>query len=120
MNDNIQFHELPVWNRELLSRLLNADFPGQQELKSQISTATYKIIDANQSLSISPTKSVPGQFAKTIPVEASGSDQDGVLIQTLLFTRQGFAYMLEVLREDGNPVKCLPPASEFSVTVLAP
>lgn len=120
MNESLQFHELPIWHRELLTRLLNVDFPGRFQLKDQIATANYKIIDANQSLSISPTNGIPGEFLKTIPVEANAQDHDEVPIQALLFIREGFAYMLEILRGDGNPVKLFPPATKFEVMVLAP
>jgi len=102
----------------MLTRLLNASFPGQQELKSQVLDSRFRVIDGNQSLEIFPTSSIAAPVAKRIPVEAYAADEDGMQIQLLLFTRQGLAYMLEVLRGDGEQVKRLPPASAFNVTVL--
>lgn len=115
---NCTFQELSEWHREMLTRLLNAPFPGQQELKSQVLTSHFRAIDINQSLEIFPTSSIVAPVVKRIPVEAYAADEDGVQIQLLLFTRQGLAYMLEVLRGDGEQVKRLPPVSAFNVTVL--
>ena len=112
------FHELSEWHRKILSLLLDAQFPGQQELKAQILASRFTVIDKNQSLEIFPKTALAAPVVKTIPVEASTYDEDGVPIQSLLFTRHGMAYMLEIIRADGEQVKCLPPAVAFSVTVL--
>jgi YD repeat-containing protein len=115
---NRTFQELSEWHRGILSRLLDAPFPGQPELKTQVLTSRFRIIDNNQSLEIFPTSAVAAPVVKTIPVEASAPDEDGVPIQSLLFTRHGLAYMLEILRADGKQVKRLPSAPAFNVTVL--
>jgi hypothetical protein len=118
-NEFKTFQELSVWHRDLLCRLLNVSFPGQQELKSQIMASHFRVIDANQSLEISPMSNIAAPVVKTVPVEGLASDKDGVPIQALLFTRRGAAYMLEILRGDGDSVKTLPPASAFDIIVLA-
>lgn len=115
---NLTFQELPIWHQEMLFCLLNASFPGQPELKAQVLTARFAVIDKNQNLEIFPANSVAAPVVKTIPVWAYAADEDGVPIEPLLFTRHGLAYMLEVLRADGQQIKRLPPASAFSVTVL--
>src|SRR4051794_25945389 len=112
------FEELSEWHRAILSRLLDASFPGQQELKPQVLSAHFRVIDANQSLEISPRSNTPASVARTVPVEAFATDEDGTAIQALLFTKHGMAYMLEVLRGDGEPVQRLPPASAFGIMVL--
>lgn len=112
------FHELSEWHREVLSRLLNAPFSGQPELKAQVLAARFRVIDDNQSLEIIPTSSVPAPIIKTVPVWVSAADEDGVPIELLLFTRHGSAYMLEVLRADGEQVKRLPPGISLKIMVL--
>lgn len=114
----LTFNELSDWYREILSRLLNVSFPGQPQLKAQVLSSRFAMFDNSRSLEIFPLKCDAAPVAKTIPVEAFASDCDGVLIQSLLFTRHGMAYMLEVIREDGNEIRDLPPASKFEVIVL--
>lgn len=115
---NYAFQELSEWHRGMLCQLLDAPFPGQAELKTQILASRFRVIDKNQSLEIFPTSAVAAPVVKTIPVEASARDADGVPIQSLLFTRHGLAYMLEILRADGEQVKRLPSAPAFNVSVL--
>lgn len=117
-NTDWAFQDLPMWHQEMLTRLLEAPFPGQQELKAQVLNSRFRIIDNNQSLEIIPTSSDPAPVVKTIPVEALAADEEGVPIQSLLFVRHGLAYMLEIIRADGEQVRLLPPARAFNVTVL--
>jgi hypothetical protein len=112
------FHQLPAWHQCVLRSMLNATFPGQEELRMQILASHFRIVDKNQSLSILPDDGSAAPVVKTIPVEASAADEDGVPIQLLLFTRHGFAYMLEIIRADGQPVKQMPQSDEFVVMVL--
>ena len=114
------FEELSSWHREILAKLVRVDFPGKAEVTLQLHTATFNIIDANQSLGISTLGSLDAPVVKRIPVEAYATDKDGVLVQVLLFSRTGRAYMLEILREDGKPVRELPAIERFTVLVLAP
>jgi hypothetical protein len=117
---NLIFQELPDWHQKMLSRLLGAAFQGQQELRTQILTARFTTMENGQSLEISPVNTEPAPVVKTIPVEASALDEDGVPIQALLFTGHGLAYMLDVFRADGDPIRRLPPPSAFEVMVLKP
>jgi hypothetical protein len=120
IKETMTFEEIPPWHREILAKLLRADFPGKAEITQQINTARFRIIDANQSLGISALDSLVAPVVKTIPVEAYATDQDGALVQIMLFTRGGRAYMLEILREDGNSVREFPLIEKFTVLVLAP
>jgi hypothetical protein len=117
-NNNQTFNKLSPWHREILSRLLDTPFPGQHELAAQVRNSRFRIIDKNQSLEILPSSSVATSVVKTVPVEASAPDEDSVPIQVLLFTRHGLAYMLEILRADGEQIKRLPLASAFDIIVL--
>jgi hypothetical protein len=116
----VTYDALSHWHREILARLLLAEFPGKAEIQKQLVSATFEVIDANQSLKIVPSTSLRAPVQKTIPVEGHAPDQDEALIQVLLFTRDGRVSMLELLREDGEPIRNLPPVGKFEVLTLAP
>ena len=119
-NNDCAFRELSNWHQAMLIRLLDAPFPGQKELKTQVLDGRFRVLDENLSLEIRSNCSTvaPAPVVKTIPVEAGALDVDEVPIQVLLFTRHGLAYMLEILRPDGNQVKSMPPPNVFEVMVL--
>src|ERR1041385_4395678 len=108
MASELIFKTLPDWHKQMLLLLLSASFPGKEELHMQIDSAKFEIIDKNGSLKIVPRSFIKAPLEKTIPVEAWANDQDGILIQVMLFASFGFANMLEVLREDSEPVIKLP------------
>ena len=116
----IFFNNLSAWHRSIFEKLLNSSFKGRNEIYRQLLSARFEVIDTNQSLNIIPLDTAVAPVEKTIPVEAHGKDGDGCEIQVLLFTRNGVAYMLEVIREDGLPVEKLPAVDTFEVMILAP
>ena len=121
MSELRKFSELSEWHQNLLHRLLDADFPGRPQLVDQLTSAEFRVVDNNGSLSISPTNKIPAaDLKKRIPVEAYADDCDEIPVHALLFTSQGFAYLLELLRGDGNPIKRMPPVDSFEIMVLAP
>ena len=86
------FKELSEWHQSIMRRLLDASFPGQQGLKTQLLGSRFRLIDANQSLEITSESGIAAPVIKTIPVEAVASDEDGTPIQlvTLIYkTRSG-------------------------------
>jgi hypothetical protein len=111
------FSELPAWHRELLTKLLESPFPGNTELMGQVFASNFSIVDDNQSLKIVCSACTPASVRKTIPVEARALDSDGVPIESLLFTREGLAYLLENRRLDGELIKDMPPVKAFNVTM---
>ena len=114
------FSDLELWYKEIFANLLGMDFPGKKEIKDQIISGIFEVIDENGSLAIHPVSKIKAPVVKTIPVEAWAQDSDGASIQALLFTRNGFVYMFEILRGDGEPIKHLPSSGKFEVIVLSP
>jgi hypothetical protein len=119
-SNRLGFNNLPAWHQKMISCLLNVSFPGNPEISRQLKTAEFEVIDANRSLRICPSILVNAPVEKTIPVEASALDTDGIPIEVLLFTRRGVVNMLEILRGDGRTVKEMPSVDQFKVMVLAP
>ncbi len=114
----MKIQELSAWHRQMIDKLLAADFTGKIELANQIFSASFEIADENGSLFINPTIDGEAPLIKTIPVEAFSEDIDGAEISVLLFTSFDRAKTLEILRIDGEPVQKLPPVEEFTVMVL--
>jgi hypothetical protein len=78
------------------------------------------LICQNQSLEILAPPDRAAPVVKTVPVEGWAEDQEGVWIQSPLFTRNGLAYLFDDLRGDGVPIVQPPPAEAFAVLVLDP
>ena len=99
----------------LLSRLLESDFPGRDEIAKQVHSARVEPIDANGSLNFfvcNPTR-VETKFR--IPVEGEFEDVDGVTIHVLLHVVNGIVDELEVYKEDGSNVQCIPEATQLRI-----
>ncbi len=114
---DVNFQDLSTFHRELLTRLLAAEFFGKEQLTQQIHSGRFTVIDANQSLAIKAS-GPRAEVRKRVPVEANALDKDGMMIHSLLFVRGGYVYMLENFRGDGNPIQQMPSAAEFQVLVL--
>lgn len=68
---------------------MQSTFPGKDQIVHQLRNAEFEIIDRNGSLKINPQVHDMAMVEKTIPVEAWSIDKDGMMIQVLLFTREG-------------------------------
>jgi hypothetical protein len=102
----------------LLNRLLEADFPGRDELASLLRQALVKTIDEDGGLELQSQVEGRAPVVKRVPVEAEGKDEDGVVIHVLLHVVDGRPVELELFREDSESVKKLPPSSAFELIVL--
>jgi hypothetical protein len=106
--------------RELLRRLLEADFPGRDELRSIIEHVEVKTLDEFGSLGLRTEGEIRSPVLKRVPVEAEAEDEDGVIVHVLLHVVEGQPVELEIFKEDGSLVKRMPSASAFEVMVLPP
>lgn len=104
--------------RDVLARLLSADFPGQPALLVQASDVKARRIDPNGSLALSPTRGTPAEVARRIPVEAEFDDLDGVVVHVLLHVRDGYMNELEIYREDSASLQNEPDPTNFRLIVL--
>ncbi len=90
--------------RELIARLLAADFAGAPELRLQLSTTLVDSIDDDGSLGLNPEGASLAEVDHRIPVEATYPDADGMTVHVLIHVIDGLLDELEVYREDSLPV----------------
>ena len=106
--------------RALLNRLLEASFPGRDELALALGDVEVNTIDENGSLQLHSTAINQIPVVKRIPVEAEAADEDGITIHVLLHVIQGRPSELEIYKDDSSPVKRMPAPSKFELLVLPP
>jgi hypothetical protein len=104
----------------LLNRLLEAEFPGRDELATLLCPILVKTIDEDGGLELLSQVEGKAAVVKRVPVEAEGKDEDGVVIHMLLHVVDGRPVELEFFREDSKTVKTVPPPSAFELIVLPP
>ncbi len=120
MNAKSEFREPTEFERKLIERLLEADFPGRDELAPLLRDVLVRNIDEDGSLSLGSRMEAKAPVVKRVPVEAEGKDEDGVVIHMLLHVDDGRPVELEFFRDDTANVKRIPPPSSFELIVLPP
>jgi hypothetical protein len=106
--------------RLLFERLLEASFPGKDELAPLLRRVLVKTIDEDGGLELHSRIEGKASVNKRIPVEAEGKDEDGATIHMLLHVVDGRPVELEFYRFPLGAVKKLPPPSSFELIVLPP
>jgi len=119
MRTEEHFREPVPTEREVILRLLAADFPGKEEIARQLADCRVRIIDDEGSLELEPSDAAKSAMVeKRIPVEAEGIDEDGIHVHVLLHVVKGFAAELEIYKDDGTPIRRMPSACDLKVIVL--
>ncbi len=106
--------------QSLLERLLEAQFPGRDELAPMVRNLLVRTIDEDGGLELCSQVEGKSSVVKRVPVEAEAKDEDGVLIHVLLHVVDGRPVELEFFREDGATLRRLPSASALELIVLPP
>ena len=106
--------------RSLLDRLLEAQFPGRDELAPMLRNVLVRTIDDDGGLELRTEGGGEAPVVKRIPVEAEAKDDDGYTVHALLHVVSGRPAELEIYKDDGSTVKRMPPASAFKLIVLPP
>ena len=97
------FRQLDARERGLLEKLLEAEFPGRDELRAQLASLTAKQIEEDGTLSLRCDSGPPSRSKS--PIEGTCKDADGKAIDILLHrNKRGFMYMLEIIKPDGSPI----------------
>jgi hypothetical protein len=120
LNAELAFRKPTDGERSLLERLLQADFPGKDELVLMIRSILVKTIDEDGGLELRTDVNGMAPVIKRIPVEAEAKDDDGVTVHVLLHVIGGRPVELEIYKDDGSTVKRMPPSSAFELIVLPP
>lgn len=109
-----EFRQLDARERGLLEKLLEADFPGRDELRTQLDSLTAKQIDQDGTLSLRCGSGRPSPRKYKLPFEGICKDADGGTISILLHAdKDGFLSMLEIIKDDGSPIINPPTARDM-------
>jgi len=114
-----EFREPTNEEQALLKHLLEADFPGRDELDPLLRSVLVKTLDQDGGLALQSRAAGNASVVKRIPVEAEAKDEDGLTIHVLLHVVDGKPVELEIYK-DGGSVTRMPPASAFELIVLPP
>ena len=114
---DIAFRQLSVREKELIEKLLEHEFPGRDELLSQLPFVTAKIINEEDgTLKLQCSSGSPAPRKNTLAVEGACPDADGEMISVLLHVdKSGFMHMLEIIKYAPSPIIKPPAASDLLV-----
>jgi len=118
MKNKTVYQALSKNERAILERLLEADFPGREQIRQQINNSLVTIIDECGSLRFDVTSDIKAPVIKRIPIEAETNDSDGVLIHLLLHVVDGKVAELEIYKDDSSPITQMPNASALRLIQL--
>lgn len=104
------FRQINASEKEILSRLLEADFPARDVVCEQVLHAVVRTIDAEGSLEFQTTSSQTIPPGGRVRVEARYRDLDEVYVNLLLHIADGKVRELEVYKDDGSPIRTAPNA----------
>ena len=120
MNPQAQFRKPTKEEQTLLQRLLEAEFPGKEQLAPMVQDMLVRPIDEAGSLELRTQANTRATLIKRIPVEAEAKDKDGVTIHVLLHVVDGRPIELEIFKDDSSRIKYMPLPSAFELIVLPP
>ena len=106
-------------NREvgLLEKLLEREFPGRDELRTQLQSVVAKQIQEDGTLSLRCVSGAPSPRRHTLAVEGECKDADGMVVSVMLHVdKDGFMNMLEIYKYDMSPI--ITPPSANSLVLL--
>ena len=108
------FRQLDAREMGILKKLLDAEFPGHEDLRTQLNSLTGKQIQEDGTLNLMCDSGSPSPQNYGLAVEGVCNDADGGSISILLHvSKDGFMNMLEILRMDGSPILNRPSAQEL-------
>jgi hypothetical protein len=110
-----EFRPLRDRERGLLEKLLEADFPGRDELRAQMSSLTGKQIEEDGTLSLRCASGPPAPTKYAVAMEGVCTDADGGMIAVMLHVdKDGFMHMLEIIKYDGSAIINPPSAGDLA------
>ena len=111
------FRPLNAREREILERLLELDFQGRDELRSQLSSVTAKQVHEDGTLLLRCSSGLPAPTKYAVAMEATCADVDGMSIGVLLHVnRDGFMNMLEIIKYNSTSIIKSPTADDLVLT----
>lgn len=107
------FRSLSAREAGLLRKLLECEFPGDDELRGQAVSVTGREIDDEGSLELRCDGGRPAPVILRVPAEGECMDTDGIRINVLLHVVGGFMNELEVYKDDSSTVRRPPSADDL-------
>ena len=120
MSMEFQFRAPTPTERQLLRRLLEADFAGRDALVPMLDQVEVRTLDELGSVELRTHLAGKAPVVKRIPVEAEAEDEDGYVIHAMLHVVDGRPTELEIFKDDGSRVRRMPDPSAFELMVLPP
>lgn len=105
------FRQMTVGEKDILSRLLDTDFPARDIVCEQLAHAVVRTIDEEGSLEFQTTSPQTVPPGDRVPAEARYRDRDEVCVNLLLHVVDGKVRELEVYKDDGSPILTAPNAN---------
>lgn len=95
--------------RDLISELTAAEFPGRAEVVKQLQQCVVRLIDEDGSLEIGvPSDPIAAPVLHRVPTELYGPDVDGVQVSVLLHVVDGVCREIEIFKVDGTAIQRMP------------
>ena len=114
----MKWRDLAPNETKILRKMLSQDFPGRNEMASQIERAQARQIDEEGSLEFKVPPEPRIETKHRIPVEAECADIDGVRVHFLLHVVDGRIKELEIYKEDSSPLFSRPCPDRLEVIAL--
>jgi hypothetical protein len=114
---NETFRPLETREAGLIEKMLAADFPGKDEIASQVATALVRKIDGNGSLEFLVRDTTKASVKRRVPIEAEAHDADGITIHILLHVVEGIVSEFEVYKDDGSDVVAIPGPEDLDIVL---
>jgi hypothetical protein len=108
------FRQLDTRERGLIEKLLEAEFPGRDELRAQLESVTAKQIHGDGTLTLKCDSGAPSSSKYRLAMEGRYRDADGMTISIMLhLDKHGFMSMLEIYKFDLSPIINQPSARDL-------
>lgn len=112
-----EFRTLQHEERDLLVELLHLEFPGRDELLSQLDHLAAKQVLEDGTLLLKCSAGAPALAARGLAAEGKYKDLDGLDVDVLLHVNQeGYMHMLEIVKAGPDPVIEPPRARNLVIT----
>ena len=110
------FRQLKAEERDLLEKLLEPEFEGRDELRSQLIGVVARELHEDGTLSLRCSSGSPAPGKHRLVAEGVCKDVDGMNIEVLLHVDKiGFMHMLEILKYGISPIIHAPTARDLVV-----
>lgn len=102
------YRQPTTYERQVIERLLEVNFLGQNVIFEQINSSLVTKIDENGSLKFNVKIRAKANVKQRVPIEAECEDVDGVTIHVLLHVVDGIVDELEIYKDDSSLVIKMP------------